>query len=96
MATGTPIIASSVGGLTFTVEDGRNGLLVPYGNPRALAKAIDRLLEDDDFREAMSFHAIEDARRFSWESVAEQVLHVYQRLAEGYRADLCCAEEIYA
>ena len=96
MATGTPVIASSVGGLTFTVEDGRNGLLVPYGNPRALARAIDRLLEDDDFREAMSFHAAEDAQRFSWQAVAEQVLHVYQRLAEGYRADLCCAEEIYA
>jgi D-inositol-3-phosphate glycosyltransferase len=96
MATGTPVIASSVGGLTFTVEDGRNGLLVPYGNPRALARAIDRLLEDDDFREAMSFHAVADAQRFSWDAVADQVLHVYQRLAEGYRADLCCAEAIYA
>ena len=96
MATGTPVIASSVGGLTFTVEDGKNGLLVPYGNARALAKAIDRLLEDDDFREAMSFQAAADAQRFSWDSVAQQVLHVYQRLAEGYRADLCCAEEIYA
>jgi D-inositol-3-phosphate glycosyltransferase len=96
MATGTPVIASSVGGLAFTVEDGRNGLLVPYGNARALARAIDRLLEDDDFREAMSFHAVADAQRFSWDAVADQVLHVYQRLAEGYRADLCCAEEIYA
>ncbi len=96
MATGTPVIASSVGGLTFTVEDGRNGLLVPYGNPRALAKAIDRLLEDDDFREAMSVQAAKDAQRFSWYAVAQQVLHVYQRLAEGYRADLCCEEEIYA
>jgi D-inositol-3-phosphate glycosyltransferase len=96
MATGTPVIASSVGGLTFTIEDGRNGLLVPYGNARALARAIDRLLEDDDFREAMSFHAVADAQRFSWDAVADQVLHVYQRLAEGYRADLCCAEAIYA
>jgi D-inositol-3-phosphate glycosyltransferase len=96
MATGTPVIASSVGGLAFTVEDGRNGLLVPFGNPRALAKAIDRLLEDDDFREAMSFNAAADAKRFSWDSVAQQVLHVYQQLARGFRADLCCAEEIYA
>jgi D-inositol-3-phosphate glycosyltransferase len=96
MATGTPVIASSAGGLAFTVEDGRNGLLVPFGNSHALAGAIDRLLEDDDFREAMGFHAAADAQRFSWDSVAQQVLHVYQRLAEGYRADLCCVEEIYA
>jgi D-inositol-3-phosphate glycosyltransferase len=96
MATGTPVIASSVGGLAFTVDHERNGLLVPYGDPRALASAIDRLLDDDDFREAMCFNAIQDAQRFSWYAVAQQVLHVYQRLAEGYRADLCCEEEIYA
>jgi D-inositol-3-phosphate glycosyltransferase len=96
MATGTPVIASSVGGLMFTVEDGRNGLLVPLGNTQALARAIDRLLEDDDFREAMSVNAVQDAQRFSWDAVAQQVLYVYQRLAEGHRADLCCAEEIYA
>ena len=96
MATATPVVASSVGGMSFTIDHERNGLLVPYGNARALAKAIDRLLEDDDFREALSVQAAIDAQRFSWESVADQVLHVYQRLAEGFRADLCCAEEIYA
>jgi D-inositol-3-phosphate glycosyltransferase len=96
MATGTPVIASSVGGLTFTVEDGRNGLLVPYGNVRALARAIDRLLEDDDFREAMSVNAVADAQRFSWDAVAQHVLHLYSRLAEGHRADLCCNEAIFA
>jgi D-inositol-3-phosphate glycosyltransferase len=96
MATGTPVIASSVGGLTFTVDHERNGLLIPYGDVRALAQAIDRLLDDDDFREAMSFNAINDAQRFSWDAVAQQVLHVYQRLAEGYRVNLCCDEEIYA
>jgi phosphatidylinositol alpha-mannosyltransferase len=82
--------------MSFTIDHERNGLLVPYGNARVLAKAIDRLLEDDDFREALSVQAAIDAQRFSWESVADQVLHVYQRLAEGFRADLCCAEEIYA
>jgi len=96
MATGTPVIASSVGGLTFTVSDYRNGFLVPYGNATALARAIDKLLEDDDLREKLGFNAAEDAQRFSWDSVAEQVIHVYERLADGFRADLCCAEEIYA
>ncbi|HQY30230.1 MAG TPA: glycosyltransferase [Thermomicrobiales bacterium] len=96
MATGTPVVASSVGGLTFTITDYHNGFLVPLGDPKALAKAIDKLLEDDDLREKLGFNAAEDAQRFSWSSVATQVMHVYERLAEGYRADLCCADEIYA
>lgn len=96
MATGTPVVASSVGGLAFTVVDYRNGFLVPYADSQALARAIDKLLDDDDLREKLGFNAAEDAQRFSWESVAIQVMHVYERLAEGYRADLCCADEIYA
>ena len=96
MATGTPVVASSVGGLAFTVTDYRNGFLVPFGDPRELATAIDRVLQDDDLREKMGFNAAEDAQRFGWDSVADQVMHVYDRLAEGARGDLCCDEEIYA
>jgi D-inositol-3-phosphate glycosyltransferase len=95
MATGTPVVASAVGGLTFTVNNGVSGILVPYGEPRALARALDKLLEDDDLREGMGFAAQRDAQRYSWESVAQQVLHVYARLAEGHRANLCCEDEIF-
>jgi D-inositol-3-phosphate glycosyltransferase len=95
MATGTPVVASAVGGLTFTVNNGVSGILVPYGEPRALASALDRLLEDDDLREGMGFAAQKDAQRFSWDTVAQQVLHVYARLADGHRANLCCEDEIF-
>jgi D-inositol-3-phosphate glycosyltransferase len=95
MATGTPVVASAVGGLTFTVNNGVSGILVPYGEPRALANALDRLLEDDDLREGMGFAAQRDAQRFSWDTVAQQVLHVYARLADGHRANLCCEDEIF-
>lgn len=95
MATGTPVVASAVGGLTFTVNNGVSGYLVPYGDPVALARALDKLLEDDDLREGMGLQAAIDAQRFSWPVVAEQVLHVYSRLAEGHRANLCCEDEIF-
>ena len=95
MATGTPVVASAVGGLTFTVNNGVSGYLVPFGDPVALARALDKLLEDDDLREGMGFQAVIDAQRFSWDTVADQVLHVYSRLAEGHRADLCCEDEIF-
>jgi glycosyltransferase involved in cell wall biosynthesis len=46
MATGLPVIATSVGGNAALVEEGLTGLLVPPGDPSALAKAIIRLIEN--------------------------------------------------
>ena len=96
MACGIPVIASHVGGLTFTVEDEITGLLVPFGDSDALAEAIHRLVRDTSLRARMGLEAQEAVQRFAWESVAQSVVHLYQRLAEGHRANLCCDQEIYA
>lgn len=45
-AVGTPVIGSRIGGLAEIIEDGENGLLVPPADPRALARALERLLAD--------------------------------------------------
>jgi D-inositol-3-phosphate glycosyltransferase len=96
MACGVPVVASHVGGLTFTVEDEVTGLLVPYGDADAFARAINRVLSDDKLRASMGVEAHDAAQRFAWRSVAQSVLHLYQRLASGHRANLCCDREIYA
>ncbi len=46
MAAGAPLVATRVGGTPEAIEDGVSGLLVPPGDPRAMASAICRLLED--------------------------------------------------
>lgn len=46
MATGLPIVATAVEGLTGITIDGRNALLAPVADPAALAAAVDRLLAD--------------------------------------------------
>jgi D-inositol-3-phosphate glycosyltransferase len=96
MACGVPVIASRSGGLRFTVEDGLNGFLVPVGDAQKLARALTRVLSDDALRRRLSIGARDSAARFSWPSVASSMLHVYKRLANGYRGDLCCDDEIYA
>jgi glycosyltransferase involved in cell wall biosynthesis len=47
---GTPVVATAVGGVGEVVRDGENGLLVPAGDPAALAAAIERLAEDEELR----------------------------------------------
>jgi len=89
MACGTPVVASRVGGLTFTVEEGSSGLLVPPGSADALADAVALLLRDHRCRRVLAAGALRAARRFAWPEVARSVHDVYARLAAGDRGNLC-------
>ena len=62
MAVGTPVVATRVGGVPELVQDGVTGLLVPPGDPDALAAAVVRVLER---RGDMGAAAAQRARRFS-------------------------------
>lgn len=78
-ATGTPVVAAAVGGLTTVVRDGVSGLLVEGHEPRDWAAALRRVIADDDFRTRLEGGALEQARRFAWELTAERTLEVYER-----------------
>lgn len=45
MAAGLPVVATRVGGTAEAVQDGENGLLVPSGDPPAMADAVCQLLD---------------------------------------------------
>lgn len=53
-AIGTPIVASDISGIPEFVTNGETGLLVPPGDPRRLADAIDRVLAEPEAAHAMS------------------------------------------
>jgi glycosyltransferase involved in cell wall biosynthesis/uncharacterized membrane protein len=50
MATGLPVVATDVGGVSELVVEGTTGLLVPPGDSTAFADAVERLLRDPDLR----------------------------------------------
>jgi colanic acid/amylovoran biosynthesis glycosyltransferase len=54
MASGVPVVASGLSGIPELVEDGVSGLLVPPGDPRALAQALRRLHGDPELRERLA------------------------------------------
>jgi glycosyltransferase involved in cell wall biosynthesis len=81
MASGLPVVATKVGGNDELVRDGETGLLVPAGDPAALAAALRRYLREPALREAHSraarAHALAD---FSMEAMVRGYLDVYDGL----------------
>jgi D-inositol-3-phosphate glycosyltransferase len=81
MACGTPVVASAVGGLKFTVISEETGLLVPPHDVAKFAHAIERILTDDIWaRKARKQAAARVQQKFSWEGVAIQLSDLYRRL----------------
>ena len=79
MACGTPVVASAVGGMLDTVEDGVTGLLVPPRDAGAVAAAVCRLVGDPVTLARMGAAAADAvAHRYSWDAVAEATETVYR------------------
>jgi D-inositol-3-phosphate glycosyltransferase len=78
MACGTPVVASKVGGLAFNVQDARTGFLVPERDPAALADRIRLLLNEPDLRQKLGAEAIRWVSQYSWPSVTDRILKIYE------------------
>jgi phosphoheptose isomerase len=81
MACGTPVIGSNVGGIKYSVEDGKTGYTVPPNNPEALAEKIYALLQDNEVYEKMKQNAIRRVNTlFTWGKVAQSMSSLYERI----------------
>jgi phosphatidylinositol alpha-mannosyltransferase len=77
MAAGAPIVCSDIHGYKGVVRRGREGLLVTPREPKELAVAIARLLDEPDLRREMSAAGRERAEQFSWPRVTAKVEEYY-------------------
>jgi D-inositol-3-phosphate glycosyltransferase len=81
MACGTPVVASAVGGLKFTVLPEETGLLAPPKDADAFAHAIQRILSDDLWARKLRRQASTNvSERFSWNGVGIQLSDLYRQL----------------
>jgi D-inositol-3-phosphate glycosyltransferase len=81
MACGTPVVASDVGGLKFTVISEETGLLVSPHNVHEFARAIGRILTDEVWAQKMRKQAaMRVQQNFSWTGVAIQLSDLYRQL----------------
>jgi glycosyltransferase involved in cell wall biosynthesis len=81
MASGTPVVASQVGGLPEVVEDGVTGFVVPPGDVAALHDRLAQLLADPALARRLGANARQRVlERFTWTTVADRCLAAYESL----------------
>ena len=104
MAAGTPIVCSDIHGYKGVVQRGRQAILVPPRDSKALAAGISELLANPTLRERMGAEGLERAAQFSWEHVTARVEAYYgfviRRLAaqgalpSGFAAEIPVAPSV--
>jgi phosphatidylinositol alpha-mannosyltransferase len=80
MATGIPIVATSLPGYRTVLTPEREGLLVEPRDPTSMALALRRLLLDPGLRVRMGARGVETARRYGWEDIVDRLEEVYASL----------------
>jgi glycosyltransferase involved in cell wall biosynthesis len=93
LASGLPIVGSSIGGIPDLVEHGTNGLLVQAGNIEALAGAIRYLGGDPELRQEMAQRNRAKAEaNLEWSQVTRRYLATYEAIQSRRRAGALVAQ----
>jgi glycosyltransferase involved in cell wall biosynthesis len=80
-ASGKPVIGSRIGAVQTVIRDGRDGLLVPYGDTDQLSLAILVLLNDEKLRTTLAQNGRVNVQTgHSWETVTQKLRAIYERV----------------
>jgi len=84
LASGKPIVATSVGGISSVIENNINGFLVEPSNPELLVEPVLRLLKDKELYSKMAQRGREIAvKKFSINGMADRTEELYKRVKGG-------------
>jgi glycosyltransferase involved in cell wall biosynthesis len=83
-AGGRPVVVTETGGLPEVVRQGETGFVVPPRDPDALARAIERLLEQPGLADRMGENASRLAGSvYSWDAIAKRTVELYEAVIAG-------------
>jgi glycosyltransferase involved in cell wall biosynthesis len=83
MACAKPVIGTKVGGLKEVIDDGKTGILVKPDNPKQLAEAIKRILNNDELATQLGDNAREKVLTdFNWDHIAQRTIEVYKQVLD--------------
>jgi starch synthase len=86
MASGTPVVASRIGGVPEVVDDGVTGFLVEPDDDEALRERIEQVLRDGALAERLGRAGRERVlAELTWEKCAERCLAAYDEMASAPR-----------
>jgi glycosyltransferase involved in cell wall biosynthesis len=85
MACGTPVIATNVGGLKYSVRDGETGYLVPPRDPDAVADKFILLYGNPPLRQFLGRQAIRRVSQLTWAHIATDLSELYEAVISGCR-----------
>lgn len=88
MACGLPIVTTNTGGVRAVMGERRgiiadNGFVVSPRAPEALCSTLEALIKDEDLREEMGQKSLEHIAKFTWESVTDSYVRLYEKVAGG-------------
>ena len=85
MAAGLPVVATNVGGIPAVVQDGQTGILIPPGNPEALAAALERYLQSPESAKRIGAAARDHiTEKFDVSALVRGVESVYEEALVGH------------
>jgi phosphatidylinositol alpha-mannosyltransferase len=93
MALGKPIVASSIEGYSSVVTHGEQGLLVSPKNSKALAEALERLVNNTALRCRLGANGLLAVRNYDWPLVARRVLDYYTQVSRNAKPAKASTEE---
>ena len=81
-ASGVPVVTTNVGGIPDLLDDSGAALTVEAGDARAMAGAVERLLNDSELAKSMVLAGRRLTAKYTWPEVRKQLVNVYDARAQ--------------
>ena len=78
MQSGAPVITSNTSSMPEI--SGGNAFIVDPTKPEEITKGIHKILSDNNYREELINKGLKQAEKFSWKTMAEEVLDLYKEI----------------